>query len=709
MDTVLTEKHTNMETHTETGGQTISRKEIRRQKLMEYLASKRNLPSNRTNVGKEEKVNMEKPALKVSMDKENRIPLSKSSNQDTKVKTLTLQSSHVLKRPFGQNHKADKTLSNATRTQSHKNTSMINKESKPNAFTRTYTISTSKSSVNAPVKPKMPPTKQSNGTHAAKSVVASANMKNNINGRLVHGPIIKTRTGLVPAIPQPKNTKSGIPKQATNAAIVKKAPSGSALAKNESRPSKFSLRQNTSSVTLQPVREKTVGMAKLNKPNGKLIKPALTKCTKPYVSKQQSSVLPLQSGLTLKSNIKVGTAKGNVLAGQCKNMADTKKTKPGQTKINANSLPQRDSLNVCTANNIREKSKITANNKSSETKKVSVEKPNESRLDRRRIRAVPQTAPQPSRTFSLTNKNNNNTWMKTPQLRDPPQTENKALTAAQEERIRKLQEWRESKGICYKRPSLLPRARARRTVAVPQPFWSAMTQEDDVHSLITAVDRSLADCIKLLGEGCPTVQVKEVLSRLPAVSQKFSKYWICQARVMEREGDLDVLSVFEKAVGVVLEPIDELRAVVFEILKRRDEKQENKEEEAASSPVQPAEPVIAPTVTPKPLRALICGEKGDSSVIKYKITATPGGPPTQQPEPTVVNGQEVMFFTPVRRSVRIERANVRYPLSLQDHDLCVTSYNDLMAEEERENPTSNPMYIYRENQALQEKVQVQYI
>ncbi|XP_044053261.1 cytoskeleton-associated protein 2-like [Siniperca chuatsi] len=93
----------------------------------------------------------------------------------------------------------------------------------------------------------------------------------------------------------------------------------------------------------------------------------------------------------------------------------------------------------------------------------------------------------------------------------------------------------------------------RRTVAVPQPFWATMKEEDEAHSLICAVDRSLADCIKLLGEGCPPNQVKEVLSRLPAVSQKFAKYWICQARLMEQEGNLDVLPMFEEAVGVVLE------------------------------------------------------------------------------------------------------------------------------------------------------------
>jgi len=47
--------------------------------------------------------------------------------------------------------------------------------------------------------------------------------------------------------------------------------------------------------------------------------------------------------------------------------------------------------------------------------------------------------------------------------------------------------------------------------------------------------------------------VKGVLSRLPAVSKKFAKYWICQARLMEQEGNMEVLPMFEEAVGVVLE------------------------------------------------------------------------------------------------------------------------------------------------------------
>lgn len=47
---------------------------------------------------------------------------------------------------------------------------------------------------------------------------------------------------------------------------------------------------------------------------------------------------------------------------------------------------------------------------------------------------------------------------------------------------------------------------------------------------------------------------------------------------------------------------------------------EKEEDQAESTP----ESINNPLMTPKPVRALICGEKGDSSVVKYKITATPG-------------------------------------------------------------------------------------
>ncbi|KAK5870755.1 hypothetical protein PBY51_003676 [Eleginops maclovinus] len=224
-------------------------------------------------------------------------------------------------------------------------------------------------------------------------------------------------------------------------------------------------------------------------------------------------------------------------------------------------------------------------------------------------------------------------------------------------------------------------------------------------------------------QGCAE-QVKDILSRLPSVCKKFAKYWICQARLMEREGNMEVLPMFEEAVGVVLEAMDELRTVVFEILKRKDEIQasEANEREENQIPTNDGTPEsIDIPMTPKPVRAIICGEKGDSSVVKYKITATPGGPPSQQTETRRVNGQEVRFFTPVRRSVRIERSSLRYPASLQEHDLCVASYTDLISEEEGErseeqkggesSPSADdtPLYVYRQNEALRDKVFVKLV
>ncbi|KAK5613133.1 hypothetical protein CRENBAI_001160 [Crenichthys baileyi] len=145
----------------------------------------------------------------------------------------------------------------------------------------------------------------------------------------------------------------------------------------------------------------------------------------------------------------------------------------------------------------------------------------------------------------------------------------------------------------------------------------------------------------------------------------------------------------------------------------RNEKEEDDCPTTETSPDHGSNPLV----TPKPAKALIKRGRGGSSVVKYKITATPGGPPSQQNKPVRVDGQEVRFFTPVRRSVRIERASLRYPPSLQDHDVCVSSYGDLISEEGKEtceeqscgqtnrSGNSTLMYIYRENEALGDKPQ----
>lgn len=90
----------------------------------------------------------------------------------------------------------------------------------------------------------------------------------------------------------------------------------------------------------------------------------------------------------------------------------------------------------------------------------------------------------------------------------------------------------------------------------------------------------------------------------------------------------------------------------------------------------------------------------------------------QKQKPVHVNGQELRFFTPVRRSVRIEKTASHYPTALQEHDLCVTSFHDLLAKEEptdhiktthTEETSTSPLYVYRENDALKEHVQIELV
>lgn len=77
-------------------------------------------------------------------------------------------------------------------------------------------------------------------------------------------------------------------------------------------------------------------------------------------------------------------------------------------------------------------------------------------------------------------------------------------------------------------------------------------------------------------------------------------------------------------------------------------------------------------------------------------------PARPQQEPQRFNGREIRFVTPVRRSSRIHSASVHHPEPLRDHDLCVSSYKELLQEEP-------PLYIYTGNEALGDNVSVQLI
>ncbi|XP_029296466.1 LOW QUALITY PROTEIN: cytoskeleton-associated protein 2-like [Cottoperca gobio] len=732
-----------MEEEEEDAVSILSRKELRKKKLMEYLAGKGKLKQPNLKPYLRDKCQVKKPitsTVKVVEGKENEAPADRFGYERTTMKTLAAQSTkHPATRVFGITNRVNVKGSILTGRKNANPPSATTgiAQPKPNqnhVLRRTYTVVSYQSNLNAASHLKKQPNAgiQPSGRN-------SYLMKTD-GVRMSLGPMVKTRTGLIPAVIQPRYSQivthsSATAADTTTASVAIKVRSSASSSVSVTQRSAIAQRKTLPTTALNNPERARAGI-KVQNQNKSNSEPLLGKHSQLSSGLKSAATSSKCTAKPIKPEGRLGISNTTKSAGQPTDRS-TKQRPEGEGQRNEQPFKVASRMSSGPASwcssravgGVMRGAVAELGGKIQTCKRIDNKKGHSSanapppQMGKKRTSApvMSQTVPRLGRTISHTGQATTDT--KTPKVpvRVIPQTEVKKLTAAQEERMKKLQEWREAKGIFYKRPPMPVKPQVRRTVAVPQPFWGPMNEEDEAHSLICAVDRSLADCIKLLEEGFPPDQVKEILSRLPAVSQKFAKYWICQARLMEQEGNLDVLPIFEEAVDVVLEPVDELRSVVFEILKKRDEiqasEENEKEEEHIPTSKGTLESINNP-MTPKPVRALICGEKGDSSVVKYKITATPGRPPSQQTEPAKVNGQEVRFFTPVRRSVRIERSSLRYPVSLQDHDLCVASYNDLISEEGIEeqksgetSPSANntQMYIYRQNEALKDKVFVQLV
>ncbi|KAK2838080.1 hypothetical protein Q5P01_015292 [Channa striata] len=730
----------------------LSRKDHRKQKLMEYLAAKGKLKPPNPKPYLRDECEVHKPvmsALKAVKGKENIPSSGRIRYETTKVQSLATQSSkYPARNAFGVTDKVNIKGSILGQRQNDIGSSGTSGPAQPkrnenHMLRSTYTVNVSKSNLNTAKNFKKQPITKRQSSNVGHTAVKTASV------RMSLGPLVKTKTGLISAVIQPRNNNSHFSR--TSAKAVNSVTNATAVGDKVVSSHSSSLSQR-SAVVQRKTPHATAGGNSANarttvsltdksvKVQDQNVKKVLLKHSQSIFKSDSSSGLKSTSlsskcrGAHIKSEGKVSVSKPNQTPAQPTDRstkqrsesAGDKNTQPYRAATQTSLRPPRRCSSTAVSGRqqaaMAELGGQTMKNKDAQIKKghSSANVPrHKSSVSKTGVTITSKTVLQPARTTIFTGQAEETKTPKVP-VRVVPQTEGRKLSTAQEERMRKLQEWREAKGISYKRPPMPVKPLARHTGALSHPFWATTKDRDEVQSLICAVDRSLADCIKLLEGGCPSDQVKEVVARLPAVSQKFAKYWICQARLMEQEGNLDVLPMFEEAVRVVLEPVDELRNVVFEILKKKDEIQASVESEQEENRV-PADEMIPESssnlmTTPKPVRALIYGERGDSSVVKYKITSAPGGPSSQRREPVCVSGQEVRFFTPVRRSVRIERASLQYPASLQDPDLCVVSYNDLISKEHKEESQeqkvgetsqsvdNTPMYIYRHNEALKDKL-----
>ncbi|KAM8865795.1 cytoskeleton-associated protein 2-like [Synchiropus picturatus] len=678
-----------------------TRKELRRQEMMKYLAAQGK--RQRSSVMPLAGVELKEPckyAPMTSKSKENQPPpsVSRSDSKDIAVSLIS-------RRPTGKvlstrNHNENQKQLQETHRERPAVSESVNVYDKP-AHQRTSTAAWKLNVTRQ--KKKMSVQVPSSRKIQSKDIVAPGHSHkgptiphvNTINSRVNLGPIVKTRTGLTPAVIIPQNRKTVATLAVRNHSLpgaIKSQPHGTSVSKSSSTVQSFPRKNPICKKTTDTTAEHRGQLRPIwQKPQSNRLKPTSTSSQSTVVSDKVNS-----------------KASGLLPDGTRKPRSDT----VGQANPQSKSAPSGRGLLPTS----RPHSRVTINPAVNQQRgKPRARTEAEGKKPPLSVNAVEnKSAPAMTRTVRKPSTVSKTTANPAPQA--VPQTAVKKMSAVQVERMTRLQEWREAKGISYKRPFMRIKPKVKCSAAKPESSGPKMNEKEEVHGFISAVHGSLSDCIKLLEEGCCPDRVKKIIDQLPAVSQNFAKFWICRALLMELEGNLDVLPMFEEAVRVVLEPVDELRAVVFQILMRRDKIKGapatiSAVESEKQTPANHCDLMVTP---PKAVGALIYGDTSSSSAVKYKITSTPGHcPPRQQKDPIRFNGQEVRFFTPVRRSVRIERASSRLPTSLQDHDLCVSSFNDLMAKEEQESGGSSEhperLYVYRENEALEDKVTVQLV
>ncbi|KAM9368616.1 cytoskeleton-associated protein 2-like [Phaethornis superciliosus] len=257
-------------------------------------------------------------------------------------------------------------------------------------------------------------------------------------------------------------------------------------------------------------------------------------------------------------------------------------------------------------------------------------------------------------------------------------------TPSAADRRKQLEEWLASKGKAYKRPpmKLLQKQPAKLS-------WRKQQQQ----LCLEKINNILNKCLKLIEEGVQAEEVLALLSRVPQ-AEKFAKFWICKAKLLSQNGPFDVTGLYRAAVCAGAAPLEELREVVLDILKATD--QTSGEEKAVQPlPLEPTPPcssemqhvAATPCPTRRPPVSLPLS-------IKLQVKSASRGK-------EFLEGQDLKFVTPVRRSLRIDGAGSHYPDMLKDHDPVVSSLGELLdAEEETQ-------FFFRKNKALPEVAELE--
>ncbi|NXF13423.1 CKP2L protein, partial [Smithornis capensis] len=259
---------------------------------------------------------------------------------------------------------------------------------------------------------------------------------------------------------------------------------------------------------------------------------------------------------------------------------------------------------------------------------------------------------------------------------------------------RQLEEWLASKGKKYKRPPMT--LLQKQAVRPPcRKVKAKEKQENPEQCCLVKTNNILIECLKLIEEGVHAEELSAVLSLVPQ-KEKFAKFWICQAKLLAQSGPFDVMGLYRAAVCAGAEVSRACQLLVFPAsalvgflkiqgpdfgrslaaLVREKAKQPVPWEPTTPCPDERQSIASTPGPVGRPLTSLPLS-------IKLQVTSV------EFPE-----GPELKFLTPVRRSLRIERAGSHYPEMLKDHDPVVSSLSEILdAEEETQ-------FFFRKNKVL---------
>ncbi|NXR05605.1 CKP2L protein, partial [Semnornis frantzii] len=264
---------------------------------------------------------------------------------------------------------------------------------------------------------------------------------------------------------------------------------------------------------------------------------------------------------------------------------------------------------------------------------------------------------------------------------------------------RQLQEWLASKGKTYKRPpmTLLQKNPVKESCRTAKK--QEEQQQSPEQSSLEQANSHFTECLRLLEEGAQAEEVQAMLSAVPQ-AERFAKFWICRAKLLAEGSPWDLAGLYRAAVCAGAAPLQELREVVLDMMKAADQTTEGNLPSCplcsphCSFPLVPGAkaelPIPCDTATPGPGRRQLGAATPCLPIsVKLQVTAVSLRRGRELP-----GGRVLKLLTPVRRSLRIERAGRHYPEMLKDHDPVVSSLREILQPEEE------TQFLFRRNEAL---------